>query len=333
MNPELKANNRKKPRKKRITIGCLLGRYEDSYQNKICSGLSDFAEENDINLIFYAGRPLKMPTAGEALCNVIFDLVNPHIIDGLVIIAGSICQFSNFEEFNKFIQKYQGFPYISVGLEVPDQSCILVENQNGMKEAISHLILHHDLRRIAFIQGTRGHPEAESRFIAYTQVSEENGIPIDLNLVIPGNFTAKSGSEAIQILINERKVAFDAIVAVNDPAAMSAIFTLRERGISVPDEIAIIGFDDVPVSEGINPPLTTVRQPLYQVGETAGQLLLMKLKGQEFPRCTICPTELVVRKSCGCTSSTLLNTGTSENVSLTSSVHFFNNFRKKLLKS
>ena len=284
---------------KRITIGCLLGQFDENYNHEICTGISNYAKKNDINVIYYAGRSLNKPNPSQMMCNVIFDLTHSNIIDGLVIISGTVGLYINNEEFRTFVQDFQDFPLVSIGIEIPDQISVLVDNEKGMHEAISHLITCHNLRRIAFIQGPEGHPEAEARFSAYKTALEENDIDFDPNLVTPGDFNGESGVKAIQLLIDEKNVEFEAIVAVNDTVANSVLLELKNRKISVPNDIAVIGFDDLTQSKNLDPPLTTVRQPLNQLGEKASEILFKKIKNQVVPQIIMCYTDMVVRRLCG----------------------------------
>ena len=231
-----------------------------------------------------------------------------------------------------FIQNYRIFPLISIGVEFRGQSCVLIDNEEGMHEAISHLIIHHNFRHIAFIQGPSGHPEAELRFTAYKKTLEENDILFDPNLIAPGDFREISGTKAMHLLIDERNVEFDAVVAANDIMAIGAAFELQNRGYSIPQDVAIIGFDDIPQCETFNPPLTTIRQPLYQLGEQAGELLLMKLEDQNIPPITTCLTKMVIRRSCGCFSKTVLNAAMPENKSLYSDIYSSSQLRAELIK-
>jgi hypothetical protein len=103
-------------------------------------------------------------------------------------------------------------------------------------------------------------------------------------------------------LIDERHVQFDAVVACNDIMALAAMAALQERGVDVPSDIAVIGFDDLEVARFAAPALTTVRQPLYQQGATAIEVVLAQIEGHRFAAQTVTATELVIRQSCGCLS-------------------------------
>jgi PAS domain S-box-containing protein len=118
--------------------------------------------------------------------------------------------------------------------------------------------------------------------------------------VLPGDFLGPSGAEAVRLLIDERKVNFDAIAAANDEMALGALTALHERGLLVPDNIRVVGFDDLEEARYASPPLTTVRQPLYEQGRQAAEMLLALIEGEKTPENVTMSTELVIRQSCGC---------------------------------
>ena len=108
---------------------------------------------------------------------------------------------------------------------------------------------------------------------------EERGLEFDPNLVCEGTFEKAAGEAAVELLVDERKVQFDGLVAANDYMALGAIPALQERDLQVPSDVAVVGFDDIEDARFSTPPLTTVRQPLYQQGEAALDLVLAQLEG------------------------------------------------------
>ena len=116
-----------------------------------------------------------------------------------------------------------------------------------------------------------------------------------------GDFNAPSGLEAVRTLCDERRVTFDALVAANDYMALGAIEALQAHGIDVPRQVAVAGFDDIDEARFATPPLTTVRQPLYDSGRRAGRIVASMLRGEVPPERVVLDTLLVLRESCGCT--------------------------------
>jgi signal transduction histidine kinase len=226
-------------------------------------------------------------------------------VDGLVFMSGTLGNFVDLEELRTFCERYRPLPMISIALALGGIPSVLVDNEKGMRDAISHLIEVHGYRRIAFIRGPAGHQEAEARYRAYTEMLAKHGLPLDPDLIAPGDFTAGTGLKAIQLLLDERKVDFEAVVAANDPMALGALEALQARGIRVPGDVAVVGFDDIAEARLATPPLTTVRQPLHEQGRRAAEMVLALLAGEEVPKQVTLPTELVVRQSCGCFSQAM----------------------------
>ncbi len=285
----------------RLTIGLLIGRLGDvGYAAEVWPGVADVAEERDINLICFVGGALRAAHEFDSQRNVAYDLASPENLDGLVAMSGSIGQFIGPEQLKRFYMRYHPLPMVSIAMALEGIPSILVDNKTGMRQAITHLIEVHKFHRIAFIRGPETNPEAEERYNTYVDVLTEHGIPLDPNLVAPGNFLSRAGAEAVHLLLDDRKVDFEAIASANDEMALGMVAELRERGLSVPGQVSVVGFDDMEESKFSSPPLTTIRQPLYEQGRVATETLLSLLAGENVPERVALPTSLVVRQSCGC---------------------------------
>jgi len=288
------------PGNRRLTLGLLLAQIDERYQASVWPGIADVAQERDVNLLFFVGESLRSPYGFEAQANAIYDLVSPDRVDGLILMSGSLGNFLSLEEFRDFLQRFRPLPIVNIGLPVEGFPCVVVDNRRGMREAIAHLIEFHGYSRLAFIQGPAGHREAEERYQAYAEALAEHGLALDPQLIVPGDFRFPTGKEAIRLLLEERKVNFEAVIAANDTMALGALEALGEHGLRVPYDVALVGFDDVEDARFATPPLTTVRQPLYNLGRRAAEMLLDLLQGETCPELSTLPTELVLRQSCGC---------------------------------
>lgn len=175
-------------------------------------------------------------------------------------------------------------------------SFVDVDNVTGAYTAVTHLV-RLGRRRIALIAGPLGSLAAEDRKQGYLNALQERRVPVDESLIVHGDFTETSSHEAMQRLLPYEP---DAVFVASDTMALGALRALREAGKRVPDDVALVGFDDMPQAATADPPLTTVRQPIQRAGVLAVEMLIDILEnGTEPARRIILPTELVIRASCG----------------------------------
>ncbi len=191
-------------------------------------------------------------------------------------------------------------PFVLVG-RYPDERVryVDIDNVAAARMAVEHLIrLGH--RRIATITGPLNMTSGEDRLEGYRQALEAHRVTVDEALIVGGDFTEASGTVAARRLLS---LSVTAIFAASDIMAVGALKVLREAGLRVPQDIALVGFDDVPLAAALQPPLTTVRQPIEQLGAMAADLLLDLLENPPDGRAPvhkiILPAQLVVRESCG----------------------------------
>jgi LacI family transcriptional regulator len=184
------------------------------------------------------------------------------------------------------------------GLQIPT---ILTDNKAGAYEAVKHLIdLGHD--RIAIITGIPGVETSEQRFAGYRQALQDGGIPLRKTLIKEGFFQKDKAFSATEELLRMKKIP-SAIFVCNEPMVSGCILALKERGLSIPKDIAVIGFDDPVWTSYMDPPLTTVSQPSYTMGILAFDYLLAQISNNEKDRKylndVILKPTLVIRESCG----------------------------------
>jgi len=242
----------------------------------------------------------------QSQANVLYDLVAQGSVDGIVIWASSIGNYVTVDEMRAFHERYHPLPVVTIGMTLEGIPSLLMESYEGMCEALVHLIEVHGYRRLAFIRGPEGHLQAQERYRAYTDVLQAYGLPFDPNLVtLPLGWDRPIGREAMRLLLDERRlrpqVDVEAIVAANDHLLLGALEVLRERGIQVPGQVAVVGFDDIMLGRTNTPPFTSVAAPYYEIGYQAMETLLARIAGQPVPEQVKVPCRFVVRQSCGCT--------------------------------
>ncbi|MDX9955549.1 MAG: substrate-binding domain-containing protein, partial [Anaerolineae bacterium] len=275
-------------------IGLLVTWLRDGYENGFMLGVADAAAALDANLVCFVGGELRW----EVPQNVVFDLLTPEKFDGLII-SGTLGHAISLEKLQDFCARFSPLPLVGGALPVPGVVQVLPDSISGMQEAVEHLVTVHGCRHIAFIQGPAGQVEAEDRYRAYTEVLERHGLPLDSALVAAGDYRRVTGEAAMEEIL-ARGVTPDAVVAANDDMAFGAFDVLRAHGLRVPEDVALVGFDDVDAAQHLETPLTTVRQSFADSARMATETLLAIIRGEETPDVVHIPTRLVLRRSCGC---------------------------------
>jgi sigma-B regulation protein RsbU (phosphoserine phosphatase) len=286
-------------------LGLLVDLFEYTYQATLIQAVVDTARRHGANVRAFVGGGLRSPERFGQQRNFIYDLVGPACVDGVVILASTLANYADHGALVDFATRYRPLPIASIGMLLDGIPSVAVDNAHALREGIRHLVRVHGHRRIAFVRGPAGNQDAEERYRVYREVLAEHDIPLDAALIAPGDFTLAAGTAAVRALIDERHASFQALVAANDSMALGAIEALRARGLRVPADTAVMGFDDLDEARFAHTPLTSVRQPLREQGELAAEMVLAQLRGDAVPARTLLPAQLVVRRSCGCRSAVI----------------------------
>ncbi|WP_191249906.1 LacI family DNA-binding transcriptional regulator [Kordiimonas sediminis] len=195
-----------------------------------------------------------------------------------------------------------GIPHVIVSppatyMETSGGLCVYVDDKAAAQEMTAY-ILGTGLTRIAFIKGTPTHGAALQRFDGYKDALKAAGLDLDPELVKQGYFDFESGVKAAEELLALPQPP-SAIFASNDEMAAGVLHVAHERGLKVPDDVSVVGFDDTPLSRQIWPALTTVRQPIRQMGGCAARMLISRIRQSGDAASTALPYELVIRHSTG----------------------------------
>jgi len=182
---------------------------------------------------------------------------------------------------------------------------VSADNWSGAHALVEHLVVDHGRRRLFHIGGPATAPDATERRLAMAAVIEANP-GTALTGSFTGLFSVMSGREGTLAMLAAGGELPDALVCANDQMAIGALRTLAERGIRVPDDIAVVGFDDIFPASLCDPPLTTVHQPIRKLAEVACDRLAERINDPTLrPKQELLPTELVLRSSCGCPPGTM----------------------------
>ena len=288
------------PTSERKTIGVFASQVGRAWGTEFLTGITVAAEANNVNVVYFIGGTIRpIITVDNKISFGLYDLAKPDQFDGLIL-TSDVGYGASVSDLNLLREVYGSIPIVTQSLEVPGAAMFLPNNSEGMRAAVRHLIEEHGYKRIAFIRGIYGQLDAEQRFQAYKDELNAHDLRYDENLVVHGDYTTESGREAIQILLDDRSLRFQAIVAANDRMAFGALEALQQRGVRVPADVAVTGFDDLREAQAMGVPLTTVRQSFYLLGRQAFDTLMKCIQGGTVPKLTVTPTQLLIRWSCGC---------------------------------
>jgi DNA-binding LacI/PurR family transcriptional regulator len=285
------------------TIGFLVDWLGDRrYQWQVLGGALKEAHDRGARLLAFVGDTLA-PADQPNPANAVYELARPRNIDCMIMLSGSLGNRAGVAALRAFVTSHLAVPICSVAIPLPPEtSSVCIENGNGMRDVVEHMIHVHGIKRIAFVRGAAASDEAELRLQVYRDTLEANGIPRADELIVSGDWSPQAGRDAVETLLSHRRLpvsSVGAIVAANDMMALGVIDELRVRGIRMPEQIAVAGFDDIEESAFTVPSLTTVRQRLTDQGRDAVRIALEQLRGAK-PEQLVRQMELIARRSCGC---------------------------------
>jgi DNA-binding LacI/PurR family transcriptional regulator len=276
-------------RKTRV-IGLLLNNMHNDFFVPLLNGVEAVVRKKGYNLIvatYHANSRNDMPPP-----------IGPHNTDGLLVFSDGLVD----EDLTNLTES--GFPMVLVHRTSPPSiniPSVTVENLEITQKLVEHLIQEHGKRRILFLRGPLNQEDSYRREVGYKAALAANNIPFDESLVLNGEFERDIAYEALDhFLGNGKRVAFDAVFAGDDDAAIGVLKALHKHSFRIPEDVAVIGFDDLGFAPFLNPPLTTVRAPTESVGRIATERLFALLENHPSEEMVVLPTEIIFRRSCGC---------------------------------
>ncbi len=279
-----------------ITIGLLIDWLDNDYASSLTFAFHDEICSRKMRFLCFVGHGVAHSGDTPDGSSIAYRLATARCLDGVVIV--SLGAGASREDYAARVERLRPLPMCSLVSAIPGVPQIAVDDAAGVRDAVQHLIDVHGRRRIAFIRGPLGVPDADERHRGYVQAHESRNLQLDGSLVVTGDFSAESGRAAARSLL-ERGTRFDALVAANDGMAAAAMDVLREQGLSIPGDVAVCGFDDVEESRFASPPISSVRQPWRARARLAIDSILAQRAGRAGVSQRV-GAEFVPRGSCGC---------------------------------
>lgn len=278
--------------KKRIGLFLAGGTY--AYQADIIIGAHDECVRRGLDLVCLAGGRV----GGGDPRSYAYDIASPRNLDAAIMVPGTWGAALESDPVQALLARYADTPTCIIGARAGDAPSVCIDNSTGVEELTRHLIEVHGRRRLAFIAG-RG-LEADERQRGFERALAAAGLALDAALFHPGDYTLEAGRAAAARWCSDGRAACDAIVAANDWMAAGALDLLQERGVRVPEDVSLVGFDDIDRASFMSPPLTTIRQPPRHLGAEAVSTLAALLDGVLPERHVSVRTFPQIRRSCGC---------------------------------
>jgi DNA-binding LacI/PurR family transcriptional regulator len=272
------------------TIGLLLPLISGEYFAGMLRGVERGVIEGGYDLLIHS-------TYTDVRPNSFYRRVlGEHNTDGLIVFSDSL----DDKELARLAEMQ--FPVVLLhrsspeGLQIPS---VTVENKNGAKQIVEHLIQAHNRKKIVYLRGPEEHEDSYWRETGYRQALDEAGLIFEPALIGAGNFDNHDAQDAIDAMLMDG-VEFDAVFAGDDEAASGVLRALRLANIAIPEQVSVVGFDDSNLAGHLIPALTTIDAHIEQAGYTAAKQLIQLIKRGETEIMTLLPTQLVLRRSCGC---------------------------------
>ncbi len=259
--------------------------FSDPYFPLLLQGAASACYAREYSVMLWLAEPeYERKTINQVLYN--------GLIDG-IIVASMLTDDPLIDRLSESRR-----PFITIGRHPTNDriNFVDVDNRAGAHQGVSY-ILHTGRRRVAVINGPRNMIAGVDRYQGYQDALRERGLRLQPELVTEGEFSDLSGYLAMKRLLPQRP---DAVFVASDAMAFAAMRAIHEAGLCIPEDIAVVGFDDIPAAATSKPPLTTVRQPIVRTGAIAAEMLIDIIEHpDDQPRRIVLPTELVIRDSCG----------------------------------
>jgi DNA-binding LacI/PurR family transcriptional regulator len=282
------ANARRLVKNNTQVIGVVLDDIANNFYAEILRGIESVANSNGYQCVYYSGSSNYQGEFG------FMDLAQERQVDGLILVS-----FLNRSQ--ELLQKVQqlNFPIALIGDGEEDGNVLSVDVDNafGVKEVVNYLYrIGH--RNIAYITGPDDFSATHWRYQGYISAMEKLGLEYNPSWTMQSDWTEEGGHRAMRELLTFKEIT--SVIASNDEVAIGALLCARELGFNVPMDISIVGFDDIPVAKWVYPPLTSVKQPLYKMGEKVAKGLVERLNGaiEITEKRVLVEPNLIVRQSC-----------------------------------
>jgi DNA-binding LacI/PurR family transcriptional regulator len=274
---------------KSFTLGVVIPEIVHHFFSTVISGIEDVAYDAGYNvMICQSNESYKRELS-------ITNALLSHRVDGFLVSVSRETQ--DFNHFRNLIKKEIPIVFFDRASDIENSSKVVVDDFDGAYKATEHLIKTGS-KRVLHLAGPENLSISKNRLNGYRKALADYGFPADDSLIVQSGLKREDGIEAMKKILSG-SLKFDGIFAVSDPVAIGAMFKLNEKGIRIPEDVAIVGFSDEPLTSLIQPSLTTMAQPGFEMGQLAAKLFLLQEKDPDGykPETKILKTKLVIRET------------------------------------
>jgi len=282
-------------------IAVFLNGIGNYYQHAICKGIAREAGDLGFSVRFFTSDVKYIINENNKGELILFTLPDMGDYDGVIVATNTIVSTETVEYLRNVLPP--DMPVISIGPPIGDSYCINSMDNGCMEALVGHFIETHGFTRINYISGTPGNLDAEYRLSTYQNVMTKYGLEYDGRIFI-GDFSRECAREAITQFLRTGKEPPQAILCANDMMALGAYAELTRRGLRVPEDVALSGYDCIREAECNVPRITTIRQPLSEIGQRAVRIIHDVMTGAPVEKEYDYNAEIVIAGSCGCADPT-----------------------------
>lgn len=284
----------------RTTIAVLVCDSTSYYQQMLCKTLSKYGKRAGYNVAFFSCFSTYGINGNNAIGE--FNILNlpPYEQFDAIIVCPDTFDTKHMEQLQTYLDTRSRGPVVCIRRQLGDYPSVLVDDSGSIKEMVDHFHHVHHFNRIAFMTGTKGHPDSISRFEAYKTELQALGLPFDEALVYEGDFWNNKSKAAAHYFMEELETPPEAIICANDYMAISLASELILAGYMVPDDVAVSGYDNIAETLSSMPPITTISASPEAMAKQALNMVRDLLAEKEIPTIQCIPTSLYIRASCGC---------------------------------
>lgn len=287
-------------------IAVLMTAIDTDDQSDILRGIEESAKFHGCNIAVFLWFTGSFEKEKHNLGEInIVNLPDLNLFDGVIVVANAMHLEGNRKKIEGILEKVE-CPIVCVGFSLKDYPSVFTDGYSGMRALVEHIVKDHGMRKIHFVKGIQGNADADARYRAYVDVLTENKIPVVPERISQGDFYITGGAIAAKEILKSTLSFPEAVICANDTMAITIADILADKGIRIPEDIVIAGYDCSLEGQVHNPKITSVRTPCRELGGSACNVLLNIINGKEVEAVTYLPDELVKNESCNCESEVML---------------------------